>query len=204
MKKQIIILAKSNKRRHDGTYGKCVAGLTRETNGGYQWVRLVADREGDSLTDEDFPYKPLDVVEAELTPCPLRNHIENYTFANLEKRSSINLSQLKEIFQQMPHSFFGSMTSYYRDGTPPNSLSILLAHDIRIYWEEKHGDKKQRMDFSMGNNRATGISMTDRRHYTDKATSAEKTIPLAICVASLPNEPVYNKFIASIFPIDSI
>ena len=204
MKRRILILAKSNKHRYDGGYGKCVAGLIHEPDRHYSWVRLVADRDGDSLTDDDFPYKPLDIVEAELTPCPLRNHIENCTFTNLNKVTSINHTQLKQIFKQMPHSFFGDMSSSYQRGIPTNSLTILLAHDIRIYWEEKNGYKRQRMDFSMGNNRATSISMTDPKHYTNKDQNAERTIPLAICVASLPNEPQFNKFIASIFPINSI
>lgn len=102
----------------------------------------------------------------------------------------------------MPHSFFGSMASRY-DGVPNHSLTILLAYDIRIYWEDGNGYKRQRMDFRMGNNTARGISMTDPKHYTNKNNNEEKRIPLAICVASLPDEPVYNKFIASIFPIDS-
>ena len=204
MKRKILILTKSNKQRHDGGYGKCVAGLIHEPDGHYSWVRLVADCEGDSLTDDDFPYEPLDIVEAELTPCPLRNHIENCTFDDLNKVAKISYAQLKQIFKQIPHSFFGDMSSAYRNGVPTKSLTILLAKDIRIYWEEKYGRKKQRIDFSMGNNRATGISMTDPKHYTNKDKNAEKTIPLAICVASLPNEPQFNKFIASIFPIDSI
>lgn len=202
MRKKLLILTKSNKKRHDGSYGKCIAGITREPDGKYKWVRLVADSSGDSILDSDFPYNPLDIIEADLYPCPHSNHIENCTYDYVSKKQTISIEQLKDIFRRMPHSFFGSMASRY-DGVPNHSLAILLAYDIRIYWEDGNGYKRQRMDFRMGNNTARGISMTDPKHYTNKNNNEEKRIPLAICVASLPDEPVYNKFIASIFPIDS-
>ena len=202
MKKTILILTKSNKKRHDGSYGKCIAGVTRESKGKYKWIRLVADRSGDSILDSNFPYGPLDVIEADLCPCPHNNHVENYTYDYVSRKQTISLEQLKRIFGRMPHSFFGIMASKY-DGTPDCSLTILLASDIRIYWDEKNGYKRQRMDFKMGKNTAKGISMTDPEHYTNKSNNEEKRIPLAICVASLPDHPIYNKFIASIFPIDS-
>ena len=202
MRKQLLILTKSNKKRHDGSYGKCVAGIAKKTDGQYEWIRLVADRSGDSILDSDFPYKPLDIIEADLHPCPNGNHIENCTYDFVSKKRTISVEQLKDIYREMPHSFFGSMASKY-DGVPAKSLTILLASNIRIYWEESGGVKRQRMDFNMGNNRAIGISMTDPDYYTNKAVNEERHIPLAICVASLPDQPVYNKFIASIFPIDS-
>lgn len=203
MKKKILILAKSNKARHDHSYGKCIAGITRGSNGKYEWIRLVADKSGDSVLEEDFPFCPLDIIEAEVYPCPHNNHVENHIFDSVRKISSITISQLKNIYREMPHSFFGSMSNTFQ-GRPENSLTILLASNIHFYWKTgDDGRKHQKVDFKIGNNMAKDVAMTDPDHYTNKRTSEEKVIPLAICVASLPDSPVYSKFIASIFPIDN-
>ena len=202
MRKKILILAKSNKRRHDGTYGKCVAGLTQDQNKEYRWVRLVADRDGDSVTDAAFPFNPLDIIEADISPCPLRNHIENHTYSNARKISSITIEQLKNMYPLLPHSFFGSTSNTFENGTPTSSLTICIAKDMRIYWEERDGHKRQKADFILGNHPVNGVAMTDPKFYTNKESNEEKTIPVAICVASLPNEPVYHKFIAGIFPFE--
>ena len=204
MRKKILILAKSNKKRHDGTYGKCVAGVSLEPGDGYKWIRLVADRQGDSLLDSQFPYETLDVIDVELYPCPLGNQIENCCFRVYEKTGHISVDGLRNIFEKMPHSFFGSMSDSAI--SPHNSLTILLAKNLHIHWLERAGRKYQKVDFDMGNNHATNISMTDPEHYTNKDQGATKDILLAICVASLPSEPsfqdYYPKFIAAIFPIE--
>lgn len=202
MRKKILILTKSAKRRHDGiNHGYCVAGIFQNINGGYQWIRLVADEEGDSLPEGSFLFEPLDVIEADICPCPKNNHIENYTFSNPRKIGRIEDNQLKTIFKKLSHSFFGNMSNIY-DGRPNNSLTILLATNLRIYRED-NGAGPSKIDFKMGNNTARGVAMTDYKYMPKKYTGQITTIPLAICVASLPNHPPYYKFIASIFPIDS-
>ncbi|MGF2565538.1 dual OB domain-containing protein, partial [Ralstonia pseudosolanacearum] len=196
MRTKFLILTKSHKRRDDGiNYGKCVAGIIRGADNSFRWVRLVADENGNSILDEDFPFEPLDIIEVDLRPCPLGNHVENCLYDCPEKVDTININQLKSIFRKMPHSFFGSMSSIFV-GNPKNSLTIFLATDLYIYRDYAG---RRRVDFKMGNNTANKISMTDPNHYR----LPEERIPLAICVASLPHNPVYNKFIASIFPIDS-
>ncbi len=204
MRKKVLILAKSNKKRHDGVYGKCIAGVSLEPEDRYEWIRLVADKEGDSLLDSQFPYETLDVIDVELFPCPLGNQIENCCFQVYGKVGHKNLDELRSIFDNMPHSFFGSMNDFVI--SPRNSLTILFAKNLHIHWLERAGNRYQKVDFDMGNNHAVNISMTDPEHYTNKAQEATKDIPLAICVASLPSEPIfqnhYTKFIAAIFPIE--
>lgn len=205
MRKRVLILAKSNKKRHDGLRGKCVAGISLEPSDNYKWFRLVADKDGDSLLDSQFPYNTLDIIDVELYPCPLNNQVENCCFNIYGKVGSKNIRELQNTFEKMPHSFFGSMS----DSTvnPRNSLTIFFAKNLHIYWVERAGKKYQKVDFDMGNNHALGVSMTDPKHYTNKEKNGEKDIPTAICVASLPSRPSYNdsynKFIATIFPVDS-
>lgn len=202
MRRKILLLAKSAKRRHDGVnYGFCVAGIFRNPNGSYQWIRLVADKSGDSIPDGSFCFNPLDIIEADVYPCPRNNQIENHTFDNPKKIGAIGINQLKRVFSKLPHSFFGSTSNIF-DGKPNNSLTILLATNIKIYREDD-GAGSSKMNFKIGDNLARGIAMTDYNYMPKKYANEIKTLPLAICVASLPDSSPYYKFIASIFPIDS-
>ena len=207
MRKKLLILTKSNKKRHDGqTYGKCVAGVSLDPSDNFKWFRLVADANGDSLLDSQFPYSPLDIIDVELYPCPLNNQTENCRFNIYGKVGSKTISELNNIFGEMPHSFFGNMNDYVIN--PRNSLTVFFAKNLHIYWLERAGKMYQKVDFDMGSNHAVGISMTDPEHYTSKEKNGTKDIPMAICVASLPSAPSfmnhYNKFIATIFPVESM
>ena len=201
MRTKCLILAKSYKRRRDGkSGGRCVAGIVRDEHNGFRWVRLVADRFGESILDSEFPFNPIDVIEVDLTPCPQKNHIENCTYEFPRKITTASTKQLKNIFDKLPHSFFGSMSNHF-EGSPTNSLSILFAKDLRIYWRVENGNKPK-VDFRMGNNEATRVAVTDPNYYVDPGNH-EMRIPLAICVVSLPIDgPYYTKFVASIFPIE--
>lgn len=203
MRKKLLILTKSNKKRHDQSYGKCVAGISLDPSDNYRWFRLVADNSGDSLLDSQFPYNTLDILDIELYPCPLNNQTENCRFRIYGKVGSKTIRELQSIFEKMPHSFFGNMSEYTVN--PRSSLTILFAKNLHIYWTERAGKMYQKVDFDMGNNHASSISMTDPEHYTSKEKNSTKDIPAAICVASLPSGPSYidhyTKFIASIFPV---
>ena len=204
MRKRILILAKSNKKRHNQSYGKCVAGISLEPADNYRWFRLVADDEGDSLLDSQFSYNTLDVVDVELYPCPRNNQVENCRFSVYGKVGSKTIQELQSIFEKMPHSFFGDMKEFAVN--PKNSLTIFFAKNLHIYWAERAGKKYQKVDFNMDNKPTSSISMTDPKHYTNKEKNGVADIPAAICVASLPSEPKYMdrypKIIATIFPVN--
>lgn len=142
MRKQILILAKSHKRTHDGRFGKCIAGIIRD-GGRYKWVRLVADKDGDAVPEDEFKFNVLDVIEADLTPCPLKVQVENHMFSNARKVKTVTMKEVYQIYLKMEHSFFGSYKSTY-DGVPDHSLTMLQINDIRIFWQEIDGRKNGR------------------------------------------------------------
>ena len=202
MKKKIIILTKSAKRCHDGRFGYCVAGVSIESGGRYRWIRLVSDKNGDSIPDDgSFPFNPLDVVEADVFPCPLNNQIENFEFKNVKKFGVAKPSILSKIYNVILHSFFGNMRKSV-EANVGYSLSMLHVKQLEIY---RDVNDKQRADFYKGNNKADGIAMTDYsenyRFCTRKGTKERKKITEAYIVVSLPSNPPYIKFIAKIFPI---
>lgn len=202
MRTKCLILAKSYKRRHDGKIGgRCVAGIIRDEHNVLKWVRLVADETGESILNDEFPFEPLDIIDVDLFPCPQKNHIENCTYEFPRKVTTVSTKQLKRVFENLPHSFFGSMSNRF-EGQPTSSLSIIFAKNLRIYWKLENGNKPK-VDFKMGNNEATKVAVTDPNYYVDPGNH-EIHIPLAICVVSLPVDgPYYTKFIASIFPVES-
>ena len=201
MRKKVIILTKSAKRRNGGGYGYCVAGVSIEPGQNFKWVRLVSDDNGDSIPENNFPYSPLDVIEVDLSPCPLNNQIENHEFSNIKKFGVARPEILPKIYNKIQHSFFGDMNKSITTNIG-HSLSMLFVKNIEIYRDESD---KQRADFYKGNNKAEGIAMTDYtenfRFCTKKGTTERKHIPQAYIVVSLPSTPPYNKFIAKIFPL---
>ncbi|HOC91367.1 MAG TPA: hypothetical protein PKH33_03250 [bacterium] len=207
MRKRLLLLTKSAKRKNDGaTYGYCVAGIDEEG----KFVRLCADEKGDSLTEEEMPFKPLDTVECDLSgPFPISCQTENFVvkLKNIAKVEAKSVSYVDELYGDKKigrRSYFGSMRDRVGKKEAEKlgySLAAIKVRELKIYRDE---NKKYRAEFQIGKNVAKPVSMTDPDYYF-KAKDATVEEPVvferAILIVSLPNNPPYIKFIAKIFEI---
>ncbi len=209
MRKRLLLLTKSAKRKNDGaTYGYCVAGIDEEGN----FIRLCADQSGDSLTEGEMRFKPLDVVECDLSgPFPISCQTENHVInlGNITRTEAKSVSYVDELYGDKKIgriSYFGSMRDRIEKKEAEElgySLAAIKVRELKIYRDEK---KKYRAVFQIGKNVAESVSMTDPDYYF-KAKDATVEEPVvferAILIVSLPNNPPYIKFIAKIFEIQT-
>lgn len=205
MIKKILLLTKSSKRKNNGEYGYCVAGIDFYT---MEFIRLVADEKGDSLTDKEMQLKPLDIIQCNIDgPYPINNQVENYVIETntTKKIDSKDIAFIKKLYEEdkfQRKSFFGDMSDRIANTELlGHSLSVIMVKDLIVYRDDK---SKYRADFAVGNNKASNISMTDPDYYPT-AKNATKNEPIsignAIIIVSLPSDTPYCKFIAKIFEI---
>jgi len=209
MIRKILLLTKSSKRKNNNKYGNCVVGVDENT---MEFIRLVSDKSGDSLADDEIPFKPLDIIQCKIDgPHPIGSQVENYIVdvSSIEKIDSRNIEFIKKLYEEnkfQRKSFFGDMNDCVFDIKPLGySLSVIMVKNLAIY---RDNNSKYKADFTIGNDKANNISMTDPDYY-QSAKNATKSDPFrvgnAIIVVSLPSEPYrdgfYYKFIAKIFKI---
>jgi hypothetical protein len=206
MIKNILLLTKSSKRKNDGKrFGNCVAGIDEDT---MKFIRLVFDENGDSLSDDEMPFEPLDIIQCEIDgPYPIGNQVENHIvdLSTVEKIGNRNIEFIKRLYEEnkfQKKSFFGDMNDRIADIKVLNySLSAVIVKNLTIY---RDGNFKHRADFTIDDNKASNISMTDPYYY-QFAKNATKNNPFlidnAIIIVSLPSDQPYFKFIAKIFAI---
>ena len=203
MIKKILLLTKSSKRKNNNQYGSCVAGVDYDT---MEFIRLVADKEGDSLTDGEMLWKPLDIIQCDINgPYPIGNQVENYVVDTntVKKVNYKDIAFIKKLYEEdkfQRKSFFGNMSDRIANTELLGySLSVIMVKDLVVYRDDKY-----RADFAIGDNKASNISMTDPDYYKT-AKNATKSKPISIgnsiIIVSLPSDTPYCKFIAKIFKI---
>lgn len=206
MKKRILILTRSDKRREDGSFGCCVAGLSLMPEDNLKWIRLVASETGNSLS-QNFEYKPLDIIEVEiLRYCPVGVQNENYLIdehapIGFIKKTTIARVERAYDNNAIKHSFFGNMDKKV-EGVPAATLAMIKAKDVDIY-RDNAGNETRRVDFNVGNNRAVGVAMTDPEFNVPKGSGEHKQYDAALLVVSLPKEYPYTKFVAKVLPLET-
>jgi hypothetical protein len=205
MIKKILLLTKSRKRKNNGEYGNCVAGIDDES---MEFIRLVFDASGDSLTNKEMPFEPLDIIQCEVKGpypicCQVENHIVNVN--TIEKIGRRNIEFIKKLYEEnkfQRKSFFDNMNNYVADAKSlGHSLSVIMVKNLALY---KDDNSKHRADFTIGNNKADNISMTDPDYYRYTKNATKNTpflVDNAIIIVSLPSDSPYNKFVAKIFAI---
>ena len=191
---KIAILTKSNKRRRNGQYGCCIAGITEDG----EWIRLVADKDGDSLP-ENIEIQVWQVVLAYGERAPLTYQTENVVLDHFDlvddhiNKYIRNLQQITEV------GIFGNTSNRLSQEEmceAKGTLRWIKVQNLEIYWNEHNSC---RVLFDYNGNYFEGISMTDPKQYTNKGSSP-KQIGEAHIVVSLPDSPAFNKFVAAIFP----
>ncbi|MDR1840826.1 MAG: hypothetical protein LBQ86_02770 [Holophagales bacterium] len=203
---KVAILAKSTKVRHDKvTYGYCVAGVNELG----EWIRLVADHEGDSLIQADVDKTNLNVgkiFEVNVIRAPLKHQSENVVLVDFDFRLTNEdpnqyvgkLKQLNEV------GIFGNLSYFLTNNdilNPNGTLRIIEVFNLVIYWD-KNDKRKARFDYN--GVKYEQMSMTDPKYYTRKGSLEETSIGSAYIVVSFPEKPwtdgKYYKFVAAIYP----
>jgi hypothetical protein len=196
---RIAILARSNNRRKNGEYGCCVAGITEHG----KWIRLVADKSGDSLPDDDTAPQVCSVIDAEIKPAPLQYQPENAILADFvyinDDIDDINeyVKGLEVVYEDYLFGNDRNNLSELGMRRVIGSLRLVKAEDLEIYKNDK-GSWKTR--FSYNGVKYEDIAMKDPKNYR-KEKFAKANI-----VVSLPNDDGgysgFYKFVAAIYPAD--
>jgi len=205
MIRKILLLTKSSKRKNNGEFGNCVTGIDEET---MEFIRLVSDKNGDSLSDDEMQFNPLDIIQCKIDgPYPIGSQVENHIVdvSTIEKIDCRDIEYIKKLYEGnkfQRKSFFGDMNDCVVDiKSLEYSISVIMVKNLAIY---RDNNSKYKADFTIGNDKANNISMTDPDYYRS-AKNATKSKPIrvdnAIIIASLPSNPTYYKFIAKIFVI---
>ncbi|MDL2264238.1 hypothetical protein LJC31_06250 [Synergistaceae bacterium OttesenSCG-928-I11] len=195
---KVAILAKSNKRRNNNDYGYCIAGVTALG----EWIRFVADENGDSVS-QDEAIEVGQIILALGERAPLAYQTENVVLRDF---NVIDKGFSKEFFRYVnnirpikENGIFGNAAKRltaeemkHNNGT----LRLLEVQSLEVYWDK---DKKCKALFNHNGIHFDGIPMTDPKHYTKKGSPPEY-IGNACIIVSLPDEPVFNKFVAAIYP----
>lgn len=196
---RLVVLTKSAKRRNDGAnYGNCVAGI----NADGEWVRLVSDFNGDSLSDyECRQFNCLDIIDVEVTPCPIEHHPENVKLERfVENVRKYSIHDVVRKFGLDDDRFcfvntFNSLDERERQQAG-KSLVLIMVQNLIIYQDDRG---KIKAKFIYNGQQYKDISVTDNQYR--KPLEFED----AYIVVSLPNETKgyarYYKFIAAIYPI---
>jgi len=196
---KLVILTKSAKRMNDGiTYGNCVAGINERGD----WVRLVSDADGDSLSDRICkPFDCLDVIDVEASPCPIKNQPENAILEQFNKKiGRYTINDVVEMYGVDCGRFcfvnsYASLSERERR-LVENSLILIKVQKLSIYFDDRHIIKAQ---FTYNKTPYSNISITDNRHK--KPTEFSE----AYIVMSLPSDTGkysgYYKFIAAVYPV---
>ena len=196
---KIIVLTKSAKKMNDGiTYGNCVAGINEQG----QWVRLVSDFRGDSLSDETCRvFSCLDVIDVDATPCPIRHHPENAKLERINKR--VDRYSIDDVIKK--YGLDSEQFCFVNDKhilsekermLVKNSLMLIKVQKLEVYKNERNSSKAK---FTYNRVQYNNISVTD--NHNKKPIEIEE----AYLVVSLPAETDgysgYYKFIAAIYPV---
>ena len=192
---KLAILTKSNKRRHNDDYGLCVAAIDESG----EWIRLVADKEGDSLpTNTKLDVRQVLCVYGERAP--LAYQIENFVLDDFYVINEDFNQYIRRLKQADEEGIFGNKANQVSKKDMTNidgTLRLIEVKELAIYWEGL--DPKCKACFIYDGTRYEGMAMTDPNNYTRKGSEAKK-IGNAYIVVSLPDQPAYNKFVAAIFP----
>ena len=196
---KVIILTKSYKRTKNNEYGRCVAGLTENGN----WIRLVSDASGGSLSDKDCKtFKCLDIIDVETVAYPLEYQPENEGLVRLNgKTGRLSIEEVIERYgmDDDTHCFVNNHNLLYENEMKQTkgSLMLVAVQNLRIYKDDRN---KYKAEFIYNGIKYENISMTAPDFYKEAAYKN------AYIVVSLPPDTGeyigYYKFVAAIYPLN--
>jgi hypothetical protein len=195
---KIAILTKSSKRRNNNEYGCCIAGISESG----EWIRLVADREGDSLPkDIGIDVKQVIIVNGKREPLAYQK--ENVVLSDFSITKENYIQYINKLEQEEEYGIFGNTLNSMNIAEMRNintTLRFIYVQNLEIYWDGEI-TLKCKVRFIYNGNRYEGMPMTAYEYYTKKG-STPKYIGDAHIVVSLSNYSPFNKFVAAIYPDD--
>ena len=176
MKLNLTILAKSDKHT-----GYCVADIDQKGN----FIRLVRDREGHALTEDQCKFKKLDQIIADATHAPLKHQRENCVLNELleSHKTSASINDFKRRLQE-PSFIFGNNKPWLSEEEMRNKKSTFLFVEINDLHIHLNDEEKYKADFTYKNQTYEGFSITDPEYKTK-----ERKISKAIILVSLSDAP---------------
>ena len=194
---KFVVLTKSAKKMNNGNFGNCVAGFNEQG----EWVRLVSDMDGDSLSDSACrTFDCLDVINIDATACPIKYQQENMKLERLlGKIGKYTIEDVVDEYGTDSDSFCFVNNNYVLSEierqSVDHSLLLIKAQNLKIYPD----DKRIKARFTYKKRQYANISITDNRHKNPAEYDE------AYIVVSLPSETGgyvgYYKFIAAVYPI---
>ena len=194
---KFIVLTKSAKKMNNGNFGNCIAGFNEQG----EWVRLVSDMDGDSLSDSACKtFDCLDIINIDATPCPIKYQPENMKLEQLiGKIGKCTIEDVVVEYGVDSDSFCFVNDNYVLSEkerqSVNNSLLLIKVQNLKIYTD----GKRIKVQFTYNKRKYTNISITDNRHK--KPAEYDE----AYVVVSLPSETGgyagYYKFVAAVYPI---
>ena len=195
MKAKLTVIAKSDKHT-----GYCVAVMDEKG----RIIRLVRDKEGHALTEEQCRFKKLDRILVDITHAPLRYQRENYVLNELlEVRPPILTADgLTAFFHDQAHVFGNENPWLTEEEMQRQRATFMFAEvsDLCIY---ENDEEKMKADFIIRGIEHKGFSITDPAFKTRK-----RRIKRAALLFSLPDaaytrygNELYYKFICAVYPL---
>ncbi|MDR1643987.1 MAG: hypothetical protein LBT59_30170 [Clostridiales bacterium] len=190
--KKIVVLANSQKFCESSKkYGRLVAGATKSG----EWIRLVEDESGDALPQFKAMRMAVGkVIEVTVLHAPLAHQTENAILLDCVAAVDNPDEYTRNIQLVDEDGIFGNSSNQLRQAPTAGTLRYVHVENLRVYWDNSF---KCKADFIFKGERHEGLSMTDSRFYTPKGSSPVRYGNAQI-VVSLPDSPIYNKFVASI------
>lgn len=193
---KVVVLAKSDKRMNNGNYGYCVAGISEYGD----WIRLVSNDSGDSLSIQDCKaFSCLDVLDVETISCPIDHQPENARLVRFKKVGSHTISQVVAKFGTTNSSFLFVNSDYKLTESQMDkadcSLMLAKVDDFEVY---KNENDKIKAQFIYKSRLYANVSVTDPNGYSVKRYG---TVYIVVSIPSHSYETYgYFKFVAAIYP----
>lgn len=212
----MVILTASAKKSKLGRDGDCVSGINLKNK---QFVRLVADEEGDSIIKGNLSYQGmkinyLDIITVSGSYHPLEIQKENFVLKKIKNYSG-KQSSIKDIMSYLPYVDNANLLQDIEDNVSiekakkfSGSLMLIVVEDVKIYKicsnnAEENKKVKTKIDFTYDDNEYKEYYVTDRDYFSfpDECLNYKR----ALLVISTSEKPYvdnkYYKFVAKIFPL---
>jgi hypothetical protein len=194
---KMVVLAKSDKQMKNGSHGFCVAGINEKGD----WIRLVSDISGDSLSIQDCKaFNCLDVLDLEAIACPIDYQPENVRLMRLKRTGSLTINQVIARFGITNSNYLFVNDDYkLTENQMKNtdcSLMIAKVDDFEVY---KNENNKIKAKFIYRGRLYTNVSVTDPKGYSEKRHG---TVYIVVSIPANSYETYgYFKFVAAIYPV---
>ena len=164
-----------------------------------EWIRLVADKSGDSIHRDTATLIPLgSVIEATFERAPLKNQTENVILKNFAVTKDSRAQYLQSIQRVNETGIFGNtgnQLSILEMRATAGTLRLIDVTNLATYRQPGENCKTK---FVYQGHEYGKMSLTAPDYYA--APGNERRIGNAYIVVSISEKPPHHKFVAAIYP----